>query len=33
LKKIDLEEAFIEKLKKNEKRPLLKPVKDISQNS
>lgn len=33
LKSIDLEKAFMEKLKKNEKRPLEKPVTDISENS
>ncbi len=33
LKNIDLEKAFIEKLEKNEKRPLAKKVKDISENS
>lgn len=33
LKGIELEKAFIEKLKKNEKRPLSKPVSDISENS
>jgi len=33
LKGIDLEKAFIEKFEKNEKRPLDKPVTDVSQNS
>jgi len=33
LKGIDLEKAFIEKLMINEKRPLPKPVTDISENS
>ena len=33
LKDIDLEKAFIEKWEKNEKRPLNKEVKDISENS
>jgi NTP pyrophosphatase (non-canonical NTP hydrolase) len=33
LKNIDLEEAFMAKLEKNEKRPLEKPVTDISENS
>ncbi len=33
LKGIDLEKAFQEKYEKNEKRPLEKPVTDISQNS
>lgn len=33
LKGIDLEKAFMEKLEKNEKRPLEKEVKDISENS
>ena len=33
LEDIDLEKAFMEKLEKNEKRPLPKPVKDISENS
>jgi NTP pyrophosphatase (non-canonical NTP hydrolase) len=33
LKKINLEKAFLEKLKKNEERPLPKPVADISENS
>lgn len=33
LQNIDLEKAFIDKYKKNEKRPLDGPVKDISQNA
>lgn len=33
LRGIDLEKAFLEKYAKNEKRPLDKPVTDISQNS
>ena len=33
LRKIDLEKAFIEKLEKNEKRPLTGTVTDISQNA
>lgn len=33
LKGIDLEKAFIEKWEQNEKRPLIKEVKDISENS
>lgn len=33
LKKIDMEKAFMEKLKENERRPLPKPVTDISENS
>jgi NTP pyrophosphatase (non-canonical NTP hydrolase) len=33
LKNIDLEEAFIEKWEKNENRPLLKEVTNISENS
>lgn len=33
LKNIDLEEAFMEKWQKNEDRPLIKAVKDISENS
>lgn len=33
LKGIDLEKAFMEKLEKNETRPLDKPVTDISQNA
>ena len=33
LKNINLEKAFIEKLEKNEKRPLPKPVSNISENS
>ena len=33
LKNIDLEKAFMEKLEKNEQRPLAGPVTDISQNS
>lgn len=33
LKGIDLEKAFVEKWEKNEKRPLEKEVKDISENS
>jgi NTP pyrophosphatase (non-canonical NTP hydrolase) len=33
LKGINLEKSFLEKLAKNEKRPLTKKVKDISENS
>lgn len=33
LKKIDLEEAFMEKYEKNESRPLPKEVTDISENA
>jgi len=33
LKGIDLEKSFMEKLEKNEKRPLEKTVKDISENA
>lgn len=33
LKKIDLEKAFLGKYRLNEKRPLKKPVTDISENS
>ena len=33
LRNIDLEKAFMEKLEKNEKRPLPKPVKEITENS
>ena len=33
LRGIDIETAFLEKLKKNEKRPLSGPVTDISENA
>lgn len=33
LREINLEKAFLEKSEKNEKRPLLKPVTDISENA